>query len=801
MYNPYITVYRLISPNRFVFFEADTIIGKPNSWQIVIGIGGTMQFMVYTSSGTVGSASFSQVPQNSWMHVAGVYDGTTVFLYVNGIQRGNATQGGLFTDAQNVPIVSQFNGNIDEVKIFSYAISAGEVYSGFNATNTITPVDVSLGNVPTLIVNQTYPLSPQSDQGATRWQWSIIGGDGCSSVTIEDSTARTMELTVSELGNYQLGLSVWTQDVCSSTGSAFEVAGLAPAFTGFILSGPVFIIDGDSVNITVNVTGAPEPTVQWQQLMDVPSEVDDVHVRGVDIHNFWSTSSSYNWNFGRATPLLPSCDFLGRSSNCSRFVDIVNATSTTFTTPIGTADLNGTIIRVQATNFVTTTSDNITLFTLPASSTGDGGGTNGDGGGNDVGVLVGSIVGSILGACAICCCLLLILVLLILFLGRRSSSQEDAFLGEPPDYDKVVYGAYLSQLYRGRGRNRDLGRLEQMLVQDREFALAKAFAYAHGMEDENVARSLMYIFHDHSMDVSLIKMFILQEIQKIEPGQATMFRSNTITPRLFKHFALIYAVEFLWETLAPYVWEIQQNAAIVEGETEEETDEENFKSKRYAIDLGMEIDPSKMPEAADKKINTLQLWLTAQKIFSAITRSFDILPADMREVLAYVHDEVAGVVPGEEFKALGAFLFLRFFCPALLAPQYFGLLEEAPLPTAQRQLILLAKVLQNLANDTLPGIKEVYMARLNEFITNNQEDLRNYFNRTLAADNLPIVTRQIPAVAKENALCCLYNKIAEDRRKVDQRLQEQQLPRDHPLWRELDALLQDAAPIPRENRE
>ena len=32
---------------------------------------------------------------------------------------------------------------------------------------------------------------------------------------------------------------------------------------------------------------------------------------------------------------------------------------------------------------------------------------------------------------------------------------------------------------------------------------------------------------------------------------------------------------------------------------------------------------------------------------------------------------------------------------------------------AQRQLILVTKVLQNLANDTLPGKKEGYMERLN----------------------------------------------------------------------------------------
>ena len=46
---------------------------------------------------------------------------------------------------------------------------------------------------------------------------------------------------------------------------------------------------------------------------------------------------------------------------------------------------------------------------------------------------------------------------------------------------------------------------------------------------------------------------------------------------------------------------------------------------------------------------------------------------------------------------------------------------------AQRQLILIAKVMQNLANDTLPSKKEGYMERLNEFITSNQERLRAFY--------------------------------------------------------------------------
>ena len=99
---------------------------------------------------------------------------------------------------------------------------------------------------------------------------------------------------------------------------------------------------------------------------------------------------------------------------------------------------------------------------------------------------------------------------------------------------------------------------------------------------------------------------------------------------------------------------------------------------------------------------------------------------------------------------MGGFLFLRYICPSILAPHLCGLLDgtslkkkalkkmahvipflEPPLPTAQRQLILVAKVVQNLSNNTLPGAKEAYMQRLNDFITNNQTDLQAFFDEIL----------------------------------------------------------------------
>jgi len=58
-------------------------------------------------------------------------------------------------------------------------------------------------------------------------------------------------------------------------------------------------------------------------------------------------------------------------------------------------------------------------------------------------------------------------------------------------------------------------------------------------------------------------------------------------------------------------------------------------------------------------------------------------------------------------------------------------ISDPPTSTAQRQYILVGKVLQNLSNNTLPGAKEEYMSKLSEFITNNQDELQRFYDDLL----------------------------------------------------------------------
>ncbi|MBI2076715.1 MAG: LamG domain-containing protein, partial [Candidatus Aenigmarchaeota archaeon] len=104
-------------------------------------------FFVFTNeSGTVTiTSAANSVPWNRWTHLAATYNGSNASLYVNGIfadsaagtgsinTSANPLRVGMRSDYPNVP----FNGTIDEVRIYSRALSAAEVAEDMNSAYPI----------------------------------------------------------------------------------------------------------------------------------------------------------------------------------------------------------------------------------------------------------------------------------------------------------------------------------------------------------------------------------------------------------------------------------------------------------------------------------------------------------------------------------------------------------------------------------------------------------------------------------------------------------------------------------------
>ncbi len=68
---------------------------------------------------------------------------------------------------------------------------------------------------------------------------------------------------------------------------------------------------------------------------------------------------------------------------------------------------------------------------------------------------------------------------------------------------------------------------------------------------------------------------------------------------------------------------------------------------------------------------------------------------------------------------------------------FFSLCSEVPSKEARRVFVLITKTLQSLANNIKLGGKEQHMAKLNDFIDENQNEINQFFDdcavRTLRA--------------------------------------------------------------------
>ena len=128
--------------------------GSANPCFVLQGCAGSSQApSVFINAATSNLNAPSPLPLNAWSHVASTYDGATIRLYVNGVQVASRAQTGAMT-ASSDPLTIGGNtysgehwaGMIDEVRIYSRALSASEVQTDMNAS-------VILG---------TKPLAPQN---------------------------------------------------------------------------------------------------------------------------------------------------------------------------------------------------------------------------------------------------------------------------------------------------------------------------------------------------------------------------------------------------------------------------------------------------------------------------------------------------------------------------------------------------------------------------------------------------------------------------------------------------------------
>ncbi|KAH3757384.1 GTPase activation, GAP [Pelomyxa schiedti] len=238
-------------------------------------------------------------------------------------------------------------------------------------------------------------------------------------------------------------------------------------------------------------------------------------------------------------------------------------------------------------------------------------------------------------------------------------------------------------------------------------------------ESENVSKALVYIYEHYGKANDMIRHLILSEIIRAGDDASTLFRSNSFSTKCFKVYSKMVGLSYLFQTLAVLFESILQEFVDKQVDTGESVE---------LVTTDYEVDPEEMDTGADADLNAIGIELICTKFLVQILRSSPNLPVSICSICSFLKDEVHKKFPDSVFSSIGSFLFLRFFNPALSVPETYGILSKSPPGEIRRQLIIIAKILQNLANGVQFGAKEPFMVKFNTFLETNTPSLKSFYD-------------------------------------------------------------------------
>ncbi|EME46343.1 hypothetical protein DOTSEDRAFT_70365 [Dothistroma septosporum NZE10] len=200
---------------------------------------------------------------------------------------------------------------------------------------------------------------------------------------------------------------------------------------------------------------------------------------------------------------------------------------------------------------------------------------------------------------------------------------------------------------------------------------------------------------------------IVRDMNKNATLEANLlFRGNTLlTKSLDTHMRRI-GKEYLEESLAAKIQEINEK------------------------DQDCEVDPNRVSSPQDVDRNWRRLLIATQDVWKGILVNKQRCPVELRIVFRHIRacaeDRYGDFLRSVSYSSVSGFLFLRFFCPAVLNPKLFGLLKEDIKPRARRTFTLIAKSLQTMANMASFGAKEPWMEPMNAFLVQHRESFKSF---------------------------------------------------------------------------
>ncbi|CAH2101890.1 unnamed protein product [Euphydryas editha] len=239
-------------------------------------------------------------------------------------------------------------------------------------------------------------------------------------------------------------------------------------------------------------------------------------------------------------------------------------------------------------------------------------------------------------------------------------------------------------------------------------AMALASVVGSGQMDE-LARVLVSLFDAKHLLAPLLWNIFYREVE-VSDCMQTLFRGNSLGSKIMAFCFKIYGYGYLQNLLEPLITALLDQAEL-------------------NPNLSFEVDPARLDPTQDIEINRNNLRDLTREVFEGIISSADKFPSQLRSMCHCLYQVLSKrfvQFPQTSVGAVGTVLFLRYINPAIVSPQEMGIVNRPIPPHIKRGLMLMSKILQNIANH-VEFSKEQHMLPFNDFLREHFEAGRKFF--------------------------------------------------------------------------
>ncbi|KAL5966360.1 Ras GTPase-activating protein raskol [Taenia solium] len=270
---------------------------------------------------------------------------------------------------------------------------------------------------------------------------------------------------------------------------------------------------------------------------------------------------------------------------------------------------------------------------------------------------------------------------------------------------------------------------------------------------EEVASCFVNLHERSGTAASFLTELVVREVSSLENDSMT-FRSNTMATKAVESYIKLVGKEYLHNLLYRYIqrvlicpetWEVDPDKLVPSSlapgtllapdgqgtSTSAALIIQEYCAKKRMPAGGYEqstpggglsrlavLNSGRVAQPGSLVFSQTQLLQHLDLVWDSICASLPDFPRPLLEVFSSFR-AVLEPSKGAEFcdKLISACIFLRFVCPAILTPSLFGLASTFPGESnCQRNLTLVAKSLQSLANLSTFGDKESFMRFMNAYV-------------------------------------------------------------------------------------